>query len=126
MFNRFDPLDPPSPPTNLTVTEIVGTSVNISWRAPFTPSGVALWYHVMIADLNSTQIPTPYQSNTTHYEMSRLNCYQCTITVVAVNEAGKSVPSDPVLFNITNRPSPSITELTSLTPPTQSILLGNC
>ncbi|KAL5500489.1 hypothetical protein EMCRGX_G012061 [Ephydatia muelleri] len=93
--------DPPSPPTNLTVTEIVGARVSISWSAPFAPSGVALWYRVRIADLSSTQIPTLYLSNATHYETSHLNCLQCEITVVAANEAGESVLSDFVLFNRT-------------------------
>eukprot|EP00731_Ephydatia_muelleri_P011571 Em0006g465a len=98
--------DPPSPPTNLTVTEIVGARVSISWSAPFAPSGVALWYRVRIADLSSTQIPTLYLSNATHYETSHLNCLQCEITVVAANEAGESVLSDFVLFNRTTSAVP--------------------
>ena len=93
-------LGTPSPPVNLTLSEIAGARVNLSWTPPLTPPGVIVWYHVIISDLGNTlPSPTAQLCNVTHYEMDIPNCLHCELTVVALNGAGESAPSNSVMFH---------------------------
>ena len=92
-------LGTPSPPVNLTLSEIAGTRVNLSWTPPLTPPGVIVCYRVIIADLGNTlPSPTAQLCYVTHYEMDIPNCLHCELTVVARNGAGESAPSNSVMF----------------------------
>ena len=93
-------LGTPSPPVNLTLSEIAGTRVNLSWTPPLTPPGVIVYYRIIIADLGNTlPSPTAQLCNVTHYEMDIPNCLHCELTVVALNGAGESAPSNSVMFH---------------------------
>ena len=101
MTNMHAPLSlgPPSPPTNLSLS-VAGTNLNLSWTAPLAPPGVTVWYHVIIAGYNSA--PTIYLSNVTHYATNLPNCLQCKLSVLAINGAGTSAPSNTVTFTTTS------------------------
>ena len=91
-------LEPPSPPTNLSVSVIGNGTLVLKWQPSFAPYGVALLYRVTTYDLlaPSATLETVMVENCSYIRYFALQISQCPryeISVLAVNRAGESNPA---------------------------------
>ena len=91
-----NPYDVPSPPRNITVTEIVGQTVHIQWDAPENDGGKPVrGYIIERRDMQRTSWLKEGRSKTTTFEIENLPLTaQHIIRVTAENEEGLSAPCE--------------------------------
>ena len=87
----------PSPPTNLTVSEVTPTSVSLEWGPTLQPNGI-LWYNVRYVGIDTLNLVSPsfynesvvrVDESTLEFELVDLMPYSLyNITVQAATQVG--------------------------------------
>ncbi len=88
---------PPDSPCNATAAVLAPLSLNISWTAPYSIAPeVKVSYTVMAMNLNtSEQVSSGTLSHLFYrFEENVLSCDYYTFEVIAVNDAGSSLPCE--------------------------------